>query len=74
MRLAPLFLSSQGLFPHIVPDWDSGAELDYSAVCSGRHLHAEGNPGDSFLFLSTAAVFYKRCFCLGEKSEPLFLE
>lgn len=32
----------QGLFPHIISNWDSGVEPHHPALYHGRYLHAEG--------------------------------
>lgn len=32
----------QGLFPHIISNWDSGVKPHHPALYHGRYLHAEG--------------------------------
>lgn len=51
IRLLP---HQQGLLPHVVTNWNSGAQPHHPALNLGRHLHAEGQ----FSCLRTAeAVF-----------------
>lgn len=38
----PVFFSLQGLFPHIIPDWNSGTEPHHPALDFSRYCHAEG--------------------------------